>query len=66
MDVYYTMLLEQPAVIVSGHHDIGGNISTHTVSRIHWLLKRAFGKAVALKYTSINPTLGRYSARTAQ
>ena len=53
MDAYYTMLLEQPAVIVSGHHDTGAKISTNTVSRIHKLLKSAFGKAVAWEYTSI-------------
>ena len=28
------------------------------MSRIHKLLKSAFGKAVAWEYTSINPTLG--------
>ena len=58
MDAYYTMLLEQPAVIVSGHHDTGAKISAHTVSRIHKLLKSAFGKAVAWEYTPANPTLG--------
>ena len=58
MDAYYTMLLEQPAVIVSGHLDTGAKISAHTVSRIHKLLKSAFGKAVAWEYTPANPTLG--------
>ena len=58
VDAYYTMLLEQPAVIVSGHQDTGAKISAHTVSRIHKLLKSAFGKAVAWEYTSANPTLG--------
>lgn len=58
MDAYYTMLLEQPAVIVSGHQDTGAKISAHTVSRIHKLLKSAFGKAAAWEYAQINPTLG--------
>lgn len=58
MDAYYTMLLEQPAVIVSGHQDTRAKISAHTVSRIHKLLKSAFGKAVAWEYTSVSPTLG--------
>ena len=58
MDAYYTMLLDQPAVIVSCHHDTGAKITAHTVSRIHKLLKSAFGKAVAWEYTSANPTLG--------
>lgn len=58
MDAYYTMLLEQPAVISPGHHDTGAKISADTVIRIHKLLKSAFGKAVAWEYTSINPTLG--------
>ena len=58
MDAYYTMLLEQPAVVVSGHHDTGDKITAHTVSRIHKLLKSAFGKAVAWEYISANPTLG--------
>ena len=31
MDAYYTMLLERPAVIVSGHHDTGAKISAHTI-----------------------------------
>ena len=58
IDAYYTMLLKQPAVVVSGHHDTGAKISAHTVSRIHKLLKSAFGKAVAWGYTSTNPTIG--------
>ncbi len=58
MDTYYTMLLEQPAVIVSGHQDTGAKVSAHTVSRVHKLLKSAFGKAVAWEYISTNPTLG--------
>ena len=58
MDAYYTMLLDQPAVIVSGHHDTGAKITAHTVSRIHKLLKSAFNRAVAWEYTSANPTLG--------
>ena len=58
MDAYYTMLLEQPAVIVSGHHDTGAKITAYTVSRIHKLLKSAFGKAVAWEYISATPTLG--------
>ena len=36
-----------PAVIVSGHQDTGAKVSAHTVSRVHKLLKSAFGKAVA-------------------
>ena len=58
MDTYYTMLLEQPAVIVSGHQDTGAKVSAHTVSRVHKLLKSAFGKTVAWEYISSNPTLG--------
>ena len=40
IDAYYTMLLDRPAVVVSGHHDTGAKITAHTVSRIHKLLKR--------------------------
>ncbi len=58
MDAYYTMLLDQPAVITAGHHDTGAKVSAHTVSRVHKLLKSAFGKAVVWDYTSVNPTLG--------
>ena len=58
IDAYYTMLLDRPAVVVSGHHDTGAKITSHTVSRIHKLLKSAFGKAVAWEYTSVNPTVG--------
>lgn len=58
IDSYYAMLLEQPAVVVSGHHDTGEKISAHTVSRIHKLLKSAFNKAVVWEYADINPTKG--------
>lgn len=58
MDAYYTMLLDQPAVVVSGHMDTGAKVTAHTVKRIHKLLKSAFGKAVVWDYTSINPTIG--------
>jgi len=58
IDAYYTMLLDKPAVVVSGHLDTGAKITGHTVSRIHKLLKSAFSKAVVWDYTSVNPTLG--------
>ena len=58
MDAYYTMLLEQPAVLLNGHKDTGAKISAHTVARIHKLLKSAFGKAVVWNYMPINPTVG--------
>lgn len=58
MDAYYTMLLEQPAVLLKGHKDTGAKISAHTVARIHKLLKSAFGKAVVWNYMPINPTVG--------
>lgn len=58
IDAYYTMLLDKPAVIVSGHMDTGAKISAHTISRIHKVLKSAFGKAVVWEYTSSNPTIG--------
>ncbi len=58
MDDYYTMLLSQPAVVISGHMDTGARISAYTVQRIHKLLKCAFGKAVTWNYTEANPTLG--------
>lgn len=58
MDTYYTMLLDRPAVVVPGHMDTGAKITAHTVSRIHKLLKSAFGKAVVWEYTSVNPTIG--------
>lgn len=58
MDAYYTMLLDKPAVVTSGHMDTGAKISAHTVSRIHKVLKSAFSKAVVWKYTSVNPTIG--------
>ena len=58
IDAYYTMLLDKPAVVVSGHMDTGAKVSAHTVSRIHKVLKSAFSKAVVWEYTSINPTIG--------
>ncbi len=58
MDAYYTMLLDQPAVVTSGHLDTGAKVTAHTIKRIHKLLKSAFGKALAWEYTSINPTIG--------
>lgn len=58
IDSYYTMLLDQPAVVVSGHMDIGAKVSAKTVAKIHKLLKSAFGKAVVWEYTSVNPTIG--------
>ena len=58
MDSYYTMLLDKPAVVVSGHLDTGAKITAHTVGRIHKLLKSAFGKAVVWEYTAVNPTIG--------
>ncbi|WP_298020861.1 hypothetical protein [uncultured Dysosmobacter sp.] len=41
IDAYYTLLLDQPAVVVSGHMDTGAKITAHTVGRIHKLLKSA-------------------------
>ena len=58
IDAYYTMLLDQPAVVKSGHQDTGAKVTAHTVSRIHKLLKSAFGKAVIWDYTAVNPTIG--------
>ena len=58
MDLYYSMLLNQPAVVTSGHMDTGAKISAHTIGRIHKLLKSAFGKAVAWNYAASNPTVG--------
>lgn len=58
IDSYYSMLLEQPAVVRNGHKDTGAKISAHTVARIHRLLKSAFGKAVVWNYMPINPTVG--------
>lgn len=58
IDQYYAMLLDQPAVVVSGHMDTGARITAHTVQRIHRLLKSAFGKALQWEYTDRNPTIG--------
>lgn len=58
IDAYYTMLLEQSAVISPGHHDTGKKVTAHTVLRVHKLLKSAFAKAVVWDYTSVNPTIG--------
>ena len=58
MDAYYTMLLDQPAVVTAGHMDTGAKITASTISRIHKLLKSAFAKAMAWEYTAINPTIG--------
>lgn len=58
IDAYYTMLLNQPAVLVQGHRDTGEKISASTVGRIHKVLKSAFGKAVVWDYIKTNPTIG--------
>lgn len=58
MDQYYSMLLDQPAVLPLGRMDAGTKASAHTVGRIHKLLKSAFGKAVVWEYADINPTIG--------
>lgn len=57
IDRYYTMLLEQPAVVTSGHMDTGAKITAHTVARIHKLLKSAFAKSKAWGYSDINPAI---------
>ena len=58
LDGYYTMLLDQPAVVTAGHLDTGAKVTAHTVKRVHKLLKSAFGKALVWEYTSVNPTIG--------
>lgn len=52
------MLLNEPSVVVPGHLDTGAKVSAYTVSRIHKVLKSAFGKAVVWEYTAVNPILG--------
>ncbi|MDO4744114.1 MAG: site-specific integrase [Clostridia bacterium] len=58
MDAYYTKLLDCPAVVTSGHKPTGAKITANTISRIHKVLKCAFGRAVVWGYTTINPTIG--------
>lgn len=58
IDAYYTMLLDQPAVVLKGHQNTGAKITADTVGRIHKLLKSAFGKAVVWGYTAVNPAIG--------
>ena len=58
MDVYYTKLLDCPAVVTSGHKPTGAKITANTISRIHKVLKCAFGRAVVWGYTKVNPALG--------
>lgn len=58
MDQYYSMLLEEPAVVQIGRMNTGAKVTAHTIMRIHKLLKSAFGKAVVWEYADINPTLG--------
>lgn len=58
LDRYYAMLLDKPAVVVSGHLDTGAKITAHTVMRIHKLLKSAFAMAVRWDYIEKNPTAG--------
>lgn len=58
MDRYYSMLLEEPAVVQVGRMNTGAKVTAHTIMRIHKLLKSAFGKAVVWEYADINPTLG--------
>ncbi len=58
IDAYYTMLLDEPAVVRNGHKDTGDKISASTIERINKLLKSAFQKAVVWEYTKINPTIG--------
>lgn len=58
MDQYYSMLLEEPAVVQPGRINTGAKISAQTIIRIHKLLKSAFSKAVLWEYADFNPTLG--------
>lgn len=58
LDEYYTMLMDMPAVVTSGHTDTGAKVTAHTVGRIHKLLKSALSKAKVWGYTDINPTIG--------
>ena len=58
MDAYYTKLLDCPAVVTSGHKPTGAKITANTISRIHKVLKCAFGRAVVWGYTTVNPTIG--------
>lgn len=57
IDTYYTKLLDEPAAVSQGHRNVG-KISASTISRIHKVLKSAFGKAVVWEYTKVNPTIG--------
>lgn len=57
IDAYYTMLLDEPAAVGQGHRNVG-KITACTISRIHKVLKSAFGKAVVWEYTKVNPTIG--------
>ena len=58
MDSYYTMLLDCPAVVPKRHKNADTKVTASTISKIHKLLKSAFGRAVVWKYADINPTLG--------
>lgn len=57
IDAYYTMLLEEPAIVTNSHRT-AGKITASTIERIHKVLKSAFGKAVVWEYTKVNPTIG--------
>ena len=48
------MLLNEPSVVVPGHLDTGAKVSAYTVSRIHKVLKSAFGKAVVWELSLIH------------
>lgn len=58
IDAYYTKLLDCPAVVTSGHKSTGAKITASTISRIHKVLKCAFGRALVWGYTKVNPTIG--------
>ena len=58
IDAYYTKLLDCPAVVTTGHKPTGAKITASTISRIHKVLKCAFGRAMVWGYTKTNPTIG--------
>lgn len=57
LDLYYSALLDKPAVILKGHKNTSKKVSPQVIEKIHTLLRSAFNQAVAWGYIQTNPAL---------
>ena len=56
LDVFYSQLLETPAVVLKGHKQTGKTVSPSVIEKIHGLLRNALNQAIAWGYITQNRT----------